>query len=290
MRSQYVCNSNDAVVGIITAVLLIGLIIVVFSIIQSTYVPNWMEGIEADHMDKVTEQFHQIKFSIDLQATLNETDLPISAPISLGNRELPFLQSSKSYGSIQILNNAAWMNISFNESTPALSMLTFGDIKYISSNNYYVNQDFIYECGAIIIGQHNGNIMTVKPTISSASVGNNLTITMRFPDIDSVGNKEAAAGFGTYAFRVEFNETIAYEYDNTTQILLHTNYPNAWNLYLSSYLTNTLGLTEGNSNDFTTAINGRDLTITFNYDSSRVINLVVAVPYINAQIAPGWIE
>jgi hypothetical protein len=283
-------SSSDSVVGIITAVLLIGLIIVVFSIIQSVYVPNWMEGIEADHMDDVTEQFHQIKFAIDLQATLNETDLPISAPISLGNRDLPFLKSSKSYGSIQILNNAAWMNITFNESSLATSILAFGDIKYISSNNYFVNQDFIYECGAIIIGQHNGNIMTVKPAVSAEPSGSNLTITMRFPDINSVGNKEAAAGFGTYAIRVEFNETFTYEYDNTTQILLHTDYPNAWNLYLTSYLTNNLGLIEGIGNDFTTTINGQDLTINFNYEPLRVINLKVSVPYINAQIAPGWIE
>ena len=59
-------NSDDAVVGIIVAVLLIGLILVVISIFQTVFIPNWMEQIEAEHMDDVAQQFSQLKFAIDI--------------------------------------------------------------------------------------------------------------------------------------------------------------------------------------------------------------------------------
>jgi len=55
-------NSDNGVVGIITAVLLIGLIISVFSIVQLVFVPVWMEKMEADHMDTVSHQIAQSNF------------------------------------------------------------------------------------------------------------------------------------------------------------------------------------------------------------------------------------
>ena len=74
MKIKKFKNSDDAVVGIIVAILLIGLIILVISILQTVFIPNWMKQIEAEHMDEVADQFSQLKFAIDIQSALEKKE------------------------------------------------------------------------------------------------------------------------------------------------------------------------------------------------------------------------
>jgi hypothetical protein len=60
-----IIKSDNGVVGIVVAVLMIGLIVAVVSLIQAVYVPKWMEEREAEHMDLVVTQFAQLKSAID---------------------------------------------------------------------------------------------------------------------------------------------------------------------------------------------------------------------------------
>ena len=72
--------SNEGVVGIVVAVLLIGLLVSVVSLIQYQYVPKWMEEKEAEHMNDVLNQFSQLKFAIDSQSASGQTNTPIATP------------------------------------------------------------------------------------------------------------------------------------------------------------------------------------------------------------------
>ena len=105
MKIKSIKNSDDGVVGIIVAILLIGLLLAVITIVQTVFVPNWMENIEADHMDVISGQFDQLKFAIDIQSALELTDVPISVPITLGSSDLPILNSARAYGLIEIMEN-----------------------------------------------------------------------------------------------------------------------------------------------------------------------------------------
>ncbi|PNX50760.1 MAG: hypothetical protein BV458_12670, partial [Thermoplasmata archaeon M9B2D] len=61
-------TTDSAVVGIVTAILLIGLVVLVLSIVQTVYVPQIMEQREAEHMDMVALQFAFLTSVIDNQA------------------------------------------------------------------------------------------------------------------------------------------------------------------------------------------------------------------------------
>ena len=61
-------TTDSAVVGMVSAILIVGLIVAVISVIQVVYVPIIMEQREAEHMDKVTEQFGSLTSVIDSQA------------------------------------------------------------------------------------------------------------------------------------------------------------------------------------------------------------------------------
>ncbi|RLF42083.1 MAG: hypothetical protein DRN17_08130, partial [Thermoplasmata archaeon] len=62
-------RNENAQVGVIVAIMMVSLLVAVLVIVQVYYVPNWMKDKESNHMDTVANQFSNLKFSIDLQAT-----------------------------------------------------------------------------------------------------------------------------------------------------------------------------------------------------------------------------
>ena len=71
-------NNNEGAAGIIVAVMLIGLLFTFLSVIQLSYIPNWSEEREAEHMEKVADQFTQLKFAVDVLSTIEKSGNKIS--------------------------------------------------------------------------------------------------------------------------------------------------------------------------------------------------------------------
>ena len=67
-------HDEEAVVGVVVAVLLVGLLLAITLILQSVFVPNWMEQLEADHIDEVADQFAMLKFAVDLQSATEKIE------------------------------------------------------------------------------------------------------------------------------------------------------------------------------------------------------------------------
>ncbi len=198
-------TTDSAVVGIVTAMLLIGLIVTVISIIQLVYVPIIMEQREAEHMDRVAEQFGFLTSVIDNQAADERKGIPIAAFVTLGSKELPFLVSSKAYGTLEVLENSCTINIqndSINNTFP------IGTINYSSTNAYYLDQSYTYEAGAMIVSQSSGNKMLVRPgfIVDYNKTSNIVNISFDVVNISSIGQKTIAAGSGTCGIQTEFND------------------------------------------------------------------------------------
>lgn len=293
MNIKQIKNSDDAVVGIVVAILLIGLLLAVISIVQTVFVPNWMEQIEADHMDEVSSQFGQLKFAIDIQSILNINDVPMSVPITLGSNDLPIMTSAKGYGLIEIIENEISVDI-VNESGVYPEPFYLGVIKYSSSNTYYLNQDYIYESGSLIKSQHEGNIMYVNP-IFTPMTHNSTTTYLNFTliNITGVGNKLAASGFGNFPIQVEFSESVDYSFENVSFINITSPYYESWYMFINSTLINL-------DEDFNPLVWNQDFILTLpdyhgvdNMVSLEIldhtVDLFVKKIEINAQVAPGWI-
>ncbi len=99
-------RKDNAQVGVVVAILMVSLIVAVMVLIQVYYVPNWMKDKEADHMDVVADQFSNLKFSMDLQAT-SKINTPITGSVTMGSKELPYFVSSRSFGSLNVLPPAS---------------------------------------------------------------------------------------------------------------------------------------------------------------------------------------
>jgi len=174
MKIRKLKNSDDGVVGIIVAVLLIGLLLAVISLVQTVFVPNWMEQIEADHMGEVSDQFAQLKFALDIQTVLNKSDIPVAVPITLGSNNLPYLSSARAYGVLEIIPSDVIFYIQ-DDTITTDNWYYVGIIRYTSRNNYFLNQVYNYESGAVIISQDEGDVMTTLPDFNADFTLPNIT-------------------------------------------------------------------------------------------------------------------
>lgn len=278
-------KSDDAVVGIVVAFLITGLIVIVVSTIQMVYIPKWMEQAEADHMEMVADQFSQLKFSIDTQSVIKQPNMPISTSITLGNKEMPFLKSSRSYGSLEILSDECRVTIIKKGSSPLSYSL--GAIKYSSTNSYFLNQAYIYEAGAVILSQSEGDTMTIKPAFSVKN-GDNINISFTIINISAIEEKNSIGGYGTYPIQTEFseNDTIPV-IQNVSNITIGTHYQNAWHKFINGTLRNQ-GLNYGYDKDYTITLSESGISLKFT--KNTIVNLNIKLIQIDAQVAPGWIE
>lgn len=272
-------KENNAVVGVVVAILLVGLFLAIMLVVQTVYVPEIMQQRESEHMEQVAYQFSMLKYAIDIQSVAGE-NTPISTSIILGSKELPFLASDRSFGYLDVSSDTT--NITISNGTA--STFSCGRIKFSSLNSYYLDQSFIYETGAVISNQTQGNAMMIKPPFSAQLVAN-LNISWNLINVVGVGGKTTVSGYGTYPVQTQFYRSNQTTIPNVQTIVILTSYRTAWYNFLNSTLTQA-GLTEGA--DFTLTEGAGQITVTFlpGINTELHVNEIT----IKAQIAPGWIE
>lgn len=290
MKKRLFKSDNHAVVSIVTAFLIVGLVVTVISVIQTQYVPKWMEEKEAEHMNQVADQLAQLKYSIDTHVTNKRLSTPISTSITLGSKEMPYLMSVRAFGKLEILNKTSNINITNLTSNNLKKHFnySFGSIKYTSANAYYLNQIYTYEFGAIILSQKEGNIIRMKPAFS-VKYEENVTLTLNMVNITTIGGKKTIAGYGTYPIQTEY---LGYEPPlqiiNVSNITFHTQYTNAWYIFLNKTLIKAGLNYPGYGTDYW--INVTEDTVSVEFSKSITVNVDLNIFHIGAQIAPGWIE
>ncbi|MBS3801935.1 MAG: hypothetical protein KGY65_04220, partial [Candidatus Thermoplasmatota archaeon] len=152
-------DSDEAVVGIVITVLLIGLALSIVVMVNTAFVPQWLEEIEAAHMEDVSGQFAQLKYATDIQSTLKQRTA-ISSSVTLGINNLPILSKGRTYGSLSIQENEC--SITIENETDSWDF-DVGNIKFSSGNSYFVRQDYILESGTLIVSQPPNSMMIGKP-------------------------------------------------------------------------------------------------------------------------------
>ena len=176
------------------------MVVIIFTtsltIFVSTYVPKWMEENEAHHMREVSNEFCNLKATIDTQilradvSDENDTgsDITIYTPIPLGNKGIPMFASETS-GSLSI--NSYQNSFTLLNDTKTF-VTSKGNIIFTSQNKYFVSQQYIYENGAIIIKQEGSEFIKVPGyfEIENKSGGIKISILMVY----LIGEKSGLTG------------------------------------------------------------------------------------------------
>ena len=257
---------DSAVVGIVSAILLVGLFVTIFTIVQTVYVPQWMEQRESEHMSNTATQFMLLKFAIDTQI-VSSSILSINTPITLGSDKIPYFLSDRSYGSIEVISDTQSVSIRNSSTTFSFKL---GDIKYSSRNNYYVDQSFIYENGAIIVSQQQGSIMISPGFFYIKKENGLLNISFTLVNITGIESKNTAYGYSTASISTKYDPTydISKEIKDVSKIIISTEYSRVWKKFFEKILDEA-GLKE--NNDYTLIENNNSITINFNKSNIFIV-------------------
>jgi len=279
-------TSDDAVVGIVVTVLLIGLILVIMVMLNTVYVPKWLESSEAAHMEEVSKQFTQLKYALDIQSTVNDSTA-ITTSVTLGNKEIPFFNKGRTFDSLDIIKDAITIDFSPGGS------YTSDTILFSSRNSNFVDQSYIYEAGALIISQDEKSMVYGNPaiiltdyieshTVPPKNVGAN--ITFYIVEINGLAGKTNMMGYGNYPIYTQATGTRSDTLiQNITSITITTNYTNAWkNIFEQAINPNWFA-----NQTYKIDVYPNKITITFLSDQ---FNFHVRSKNIIAQISSGLAE
>ncbi len=288
-------DSDYGVAGVIIALLMIGLVISAISLVQSVFVPQWMNDKEAEHMEDVSKQFSQLKFAVDTLIISENSISSINCPLTLGSKEMPFLFSTRSYGDLEILSNSYGIDIDyFTGSGTERNNYSFNlnSLSYTSHNSYYINQNYIFENGAVILNQDKGNTTRVYPNIDFVNDASTPTIVMNSINFKEVGGKTVASGYGTYPIQIKYSDNDYFEFYNVKNITIYNSYLDAWEKFFNSTLSKSEHISfkiEHISSP--QRIDGLGLQIQFlDEDGSYYPNIKIYIHNIDVKITPGWIE
>lgn len=270
LRSE---SASSTVVG---AVLLLAIIVSIFSVVRIGYIPEWKNDAEYSHMNDVWEDMADLKSKIDLMTIAlasdpdsPDTEITMSVPFHMGGGDLPLIGAIKSSGTLSVNKNECEINIVTDSDGDWNKTITCGDVSYTSQNRYYVDQNFIYEGGALILSQGERSSMMLYPSIRfSRTTANEYNVSIHVVEIDK--NVYAPAdvissntGCSLRLTGKEFEPLYDSEKDSSGNIdsftlTVNTSYPDAWHLYLQETIADA-GIT-----DYTTLTqNENNVSLTF---------------------------
>jgi hypothetical protein len=286
IRRKKITNEDEAVAGIVVAVMIVGLILAVVSIIQTIYIPKWMETREAEHMGVVADQFAQLKFVIDSQIALKETS-PISTSVTLGSRELGFFISNKAFGRLSLVSDGWSYRITRTVGDTYEDY--FGTLRYSSENSYYLDQSYNYEIGGVVLNQTQGAVFSIKPEFSVAynTSARSVTLSWDCIDLHSKDETTSISGYGTYPVKTEYLSTSNATITSVKTITIYTPFSTIWMNFLNDTL-HDVNLVK--NTDYTLTKTSDQITLTFLYPPITDVRLNLNKISIITQITPGWTE
>jgi hypothetical protein len=277
-------KKDEAVAGIVVAVMIVGLVLAVISIIQTIYIPKWMESREAEHMGVVSNQFSDLKYTIDTQIALKQ-DVPVSTSITLGSRELGFFISNKAFGRLALISDGCALRIvrvagdTYEDN--------YGILRYTSENAYFLNQIYNYEIGGIVLNQTEGAVFIIKPEFTAQYNASTRVANLSLTCIDLIPNDEktSISGYGTYPVRTEYLTETNTSITSIRTFTIMTPYATIWYTLLNTTLADA-NLVK--NTDYTITKTTDQVTITFNTPPLNTVNFMLIKVQIAAQITPGW--
>jgi hypothetical protein len=304
MKIRKFNRENKAVAGVIEALLLVALAAVVLSYIQFTYIPVVMEEKEADHMDVVSNQFSQLKSIIEIQAMMGIlgtgeaiTYTPMSSPITMGSKELPYFVSARSYGQLDLVDQNDAGNHKINIQ-PAPANFPIGipltSIKYHATNFYYPKdsnwQEYILEGGGIILKQSSGEVMRVNPSIAVENHSDlgYMKINYFIPLYSGIPGKKIHADYRESY--VHTNYSTDYSHSGiATFVHIYTDYPDAW---YQSLVNESRGILWEYYDNGYINVEIADSTTPSRVEiipGSKTIQLELSIVEITVQVGPGYV-
>ncbi|MCU0852527.1 MAG: hypothetical protein MUC90_04635 [Thermoplasmata archaeon] len=269
-------DNDDGVAATVGTIMSLLVFITMFGIFTNQFVPVWMNDNESEHMSVVIEQFSTLKSSVDISISNTANSLiaptPVFVPLTLSSAGIPVFAAStagimsfvpEGFGSRPVIN------VTYNYYSTATGGTGYqlnsnndgkagGYLELYCPNRYYVEQRIIYENGAVILNQTDGEVVLAGPQFLVKNLGTSASPNrvMMMTQITLQGLNVTVGGTGSKGVTADlFAETKALEnsVDAVPQVTveIESKHAWAWYNYFLNMLNGTAGMTLGNGFNMT---------------------------------------
>lgn len=251
-------RDDEGVASTVGTLMALLVFLMFLSLIVNQYVPVWMKDSEASHMNTALGQFSTLKGSIDLQNLAAQSAgseyVPVTAAsaVTLGVDGVPIF-AVPTVGILTSDPDAGGFTVTFDYLIETPSGVDFparvreqsnGSIVLNALNRYYTAQKIVYENGAVIRAQQDGQVVRAQPTFLVTET--NDTMVVRF-DLISLYGRGGVTGTSTEVLNSRLFATDVQTYDrfpgNGVIWINHTSaYGLAWYYFFNATLGDALGL------------------------------------------------
>ena len=217
------------------------------SLIVNQYVPVWMKDSEAAHMDTAVGQFADLKSAIDFEAlgalmaqnagalfvpstTSTSVTLGVDGVPIFSNPSAGLLNSNPDQG-----NWSVFFQYKINGVTTTVSQFASGQVDLSVQNRYYPVGDIVYENGAVIRAQPDGQVVRASPTFAVSRSGTSLNLAFELVNLYGSGS---AAGTSTQVINSKVFAINQQSYNLTSA--LYVNHTSAFSLGWFNFFNSTL--------------------------------------------------
>ena len=260
---------DEGVAATIGTIMTLLVFLTFLGMFTNQFLPVWMNDNESSHMAEVIGQFTALKSTIDISISNYANSLvapsSIFIPVTLSAPGIPVFAASTA-GILTLTPHAINMRPMFNVSYTyyaagrlVSSQLNAGNdggsggsLELYCPNRYYVEEKLIYENGAVILNQSDGEFVIAGPQFLAKNVGSAgfPSIVVMLTQITLQGHNKTVGGIGSKGVNANLQYADSTEYDNSAGDYLNftivSQHGIAWENYFNSTLNGTAGMTYGN--------------------------------------------
>jgi len=251
-------DDDQGVASTVGTIMSLLVFISLMGIFTNQFLPVWMSENEATHTSTVIEQFINLKSSIDISISNNPNSLiapsPIFVPITLSTSGIPVF-AGPTAGILSLspdtLGQRPTYNINFTwvsdvSGSPQTYQLNGdndghagGNLELYCPNRYFVEQRVVYEGGAVILNQSDGEFVIAGPQLAIRNMGTvsspNWTIMLTQVTVEGQSNTIGGTGSKGVVANLIFADTTSMSNPTPSDLVIDIASPHgiAWMSYFN---------------------------------------------------------
>ncbi|MGQ0796934.1 MAG: hypothetical protein ACT4OI_03595 [Methanobacteriota archaeon] len=250
-------RDDEGVASTVGTIMALLVFLTFLSLIVNQYVPVWMKDSEAAHMSGALGQFGGFKGSVDLQVLAAQIAqdagshyIPVttSNAVTLGTDGVPIF-AAPTLGEMAVDPDAAAWTVEFYYDIRGVSThveeASSGAVSLSVQNRYFIPQRVVYENGAVIRWQSDGQVIRAPPVFEPVRLNGSLDLSFQ---LLSLYGRDSVSGTTTEVVNAKVFGLDRQDYVDLTSTLWvnHTSaYGVAWYQFFNNTLSEALGLASG---------------------------------------------
>jgi len=251
-------DNDEGVAATVGTIMALLVFLAFMGIFTNQFVPVWMSDNESTHMSQTIEQFITLKSSIDISISNNPNSIvapsPIFVPVTLSTAGIPVF-AGPTAGVLMLspdtLNQRPSLNLTYQwvsnvSGAPQTYTLSSandghsgGNLDLYCPNRYFVEQHIVYEDGAVILNQSDGEFIVAGPQLSLRNMGSqaspNWVVMITQVTVEGKNNTIGGTGSKGVTATLKFADTAALSNPTPSTLTIDVVSPHgmAWKNYFN---------------------------------------------------------